>query len=84
MSVMIQIENLSETGLKSVLMNLSDLILHHCQRCAPGEGMELFNDYITPEGCYWLYQFLRNGREVHVSSTTLALLKNGTNHPELL
>lgn len=81
---MIQIENLSPTGLESVMMNLSELIQNHCQRCAPGEGMQLFNQYITPEGCYWLYQFLRNGREVHVSPTTLALLKNGTNHPELL
>lgn len=81
---MIQIENLSEAGLASVMMNLSDLIKNHCQKCAPGEGMQLFNEYITPEGCYWLYQFLRNGHEVHVSPTTLALLKNGTNHPELL
>lgn len=82
---MVQIENLSEQGLQNIIMNVADMInSHYCNSC-PEHGMQMEHQWITPEGCYWLYKLLSLDQSgVLVKPQVLERLKNGTNHPETL
>lgn len=82
---MIQIENISEAGFQHLLMDISEIINFNAIESSPEHGLLTKGAWITPEGCYWLYKFLSNDEShVLVNTKVLALLKNGTNHPELL
>ena len=82
---MIQIENISEYGLQNLLMNINDIVNLYAIRSFPECGLQMKDNWITPEGCYWLYKLLSNDESgVLVRPKVLELLKNGTNHPELL
>lgn len=82
---MIKIENLSEEGLRNIIMNVSDVIDAHYCNSSYESGMQLEHTWITPEGCYWLYKLLSLDQSgVLVSPRVLERLKNGTNHPETL
>lgn len=82
---MVEIEKISQYGLDNVLMNVSDLIMNHSRFSSQGEGLQLEHTWITPEGCYWLYMFLSSDKTGFlVSPKVLNLLKQGTNHPNLL
>ena len=82
---MVEIENLDEQGLQNIIMNVADMIdLHYC-KSIPGCGMQMEHEWITPEGCYWLYKLLSLDKSgVLVRPRVLERLKNGTNHPETL
>lgn len=82
---MIKIENLSWDGLQNIMMNVADMIDAHYCSSSPGQGMQLEHEWITPEGCYWLYKLLSVDRtRILVRPRVLERLKNGTNHPEKL
>lgn len=82
---MVQIENLSEEGLRNILMNVADIINSHYCNSSPECGMQMEREWISPEGCYWLYKFLSIDQSgILVRSQVLDNLKNGTNHPETL
>lgn len=82
---MVQIENLSEQGLQNILMIVADLIDFHYCYSSPEYGMQMEHQWITPEGCYWLYKLLSSDKSgVLVRPRVLEHLKNGTNHPETL
>lgn len=82
---MIKMENLSEEGLKNIIMNVSDIIDSHYCNSSYKDGMQLEHAWITPEGCYWLYKLLSLDQSgVLVRPRVLEHLKNGTNHPETL
>lgn len=49
------------------------------------DGLQIGNEWITPENCYWLYKLLETQRGTClVDEAVLNALKNGTNHPETL
>ena len=82
---MVTIENLSEQGLLNIIMNVADMIDSHFSQSKPECGMLLEHQWITPEGCYWLYKLLSQDQSgVLVRPRVLEHLKNGTNHPEML
>lgn len=82
---MVKIENLSEQGLQNIIMNVADIIDSHFCNSSPECGMQLENQWITPEGCYWLYKLLsQDTTGVLVRPRVLEHLKHGTNHPETL
>lgn len=82
---MVELENLGVYGLDSVIMNVSDLIAEHALSSAPEKGLQMQRGWITPEGCYNLYKFLSSDKTgVLARPKVLELLKQGTNHPELL
>lgn len=82
---MVKIENISKQGLQNIIMNVSDIIDSHFCNSSPGHGMDLENQWITPEGCYWLYKLLSSDEtNVLTRPRVLERLKNGTNHPDLL
>lgn len=82
---MVQIENLSEQGLQNIIMNVADMIDYHYRNSRPEGGMQLEHQWISPEGCYWLYKLLSLDKSgVLVRPQVLERLKNGTNHPEML
>ena len=82
---MIKIEDISEQGLQNIIMNVADMIDYHFCNSSPEHGLQLENQWITPEGCYWLYKLLSQDQSgVLVRPRVLERLKNGTNHPELL
>lgn len=82
---MVQIENLSEQGLWNIIMNVADIIDSHFCNSSPECGMEMEHEWISPEGCYWLFKLLSQDQSgVLVRRGVLDKLKNGTNHPEML
>lgn len=82
---MVTIENISEQGLQNILMNVASIIDSHFCNSSPESGMQLDKEWITPEGCYWLYKLLSlDETRVLVSNRVLERIKNGTNHPESL
>lgn len=82
---MVKIENISEQGLQNILMNVADMIDSHFCNSSPECGMQLEHQWITPEGCYWLYKLLSSDEtNVLVRPRVLEYLKMGTNHPETL
>lgn len=82
---MVTIENISEQGLQNIMMNVADIIDSHFSNSSPECGMQLEHQWITPEGCYWLYKLLSlDETHVLVRPGVLEHLKNGTNHPETL
>lgn len=82
---MLQIENLNETGLCYLIMDVAEMIDSHCLEEQKGPGLQMENCWITPEGCYWLFKLMQNAR---YNDATIArvrnMLKQGTNHPEML
>lgn len=82
---MVTIENISEQGLRNIIMNVADMIDSHFCHSEPECGMQLEQEWLTPEGCYWLYKLLSQDQSgVLVRPRVLERLKNGTNHPETL
>lgn len=82
---MVRIEQLSEHGLQNIIMNVADMIDSHFCYSSPECGMQMGHEWITPEGCYWLYKLLSLDQSgVLVRQRVLDHLKNGTNHPETL
>ena len=82
---MVQIENLSEQGLQNIIMNVAEMIDSHYCNSSPECGMQMEHQWITPEGCYWLYKLLSIDQSgVLVRPRVLNNLKQGTNHPESL
>lgn len=82
---MVKIENISEQGLQNILMNVADMIDSHFCNSSPECGMQLEHQWITPEGCYWLYKLLSSDEtNILFRSRVLKYLKMGTNHPETL
>ena len=78
------LKNISDEGLRNVIMNINDIIQRNMD-VTKGSGLQVGNEWITPEGCYWLYRLLEPARGTClVSDTVLNALRNGTNAPETL
>lgn len=78
------LENISAHGLYNIIMAINDIIQKNMD-VSKNEGLQVGNNWLTPEECYWLYKFLVTERGTClVSDTVLEALRNGTNHPETL
>ena len=81
---MVQIENLNEHGLQLVIMAIEEMFGKNIQFSTTEAGAYFNKCWCTPETCYYLYKLLTAYPELHVNPHLLSVLKNGTNHPELL
>lgn len=77
-------EEINEHGLEMIIMAINDIIeTNGCQ--TRSDGLYVDHTWLTPETCYWLYKLVSTMRDsCLVSDKTLRLLREGTNHPELL
>lgn len=76
--------NISDYGWENILMNVSDIIQFNMIE-TESKGLQIGHEWLSPEGCYWLYKLLATGREtILVSDKVLDALRNGTNYPESL
>lgn len=76
--------NVSNHGLEYVAMAICDIVNNESE-VSEGEGLLIRKTWLTPETCYWLYQFLKeSGFPISCMGKALDILKNHTNHPEML
>lgn len=78
------LENISYLGIRDIIMNINDIIQRNME-VTKGGGLQVGKEWITPEGCYWLYRLLETERGTTlVDDTVLDALRNGTNEPDTL
>lgn len=81
---MVQIKSLNEHGLSYSVMGLLDLLSVEL-RSSVEHGCYCGDVWLTPETCYWFYLLLKEAGSFDSRSVrVMEILKNGTNHPELL
>lgn len=72
----------SEINWDSVIMNINDMIESNLKE-QDGYGLQVGREWITPEGCYNLWELLKIKRGTClVSDKVLESLRKGTNYPD--
>ena len=83
-SIMVTIKDFNEHGLAYLAMGIADLMKGSISS-SKENGCWVDINWLTPETCYWFYKFLKSYADAGIVSKDLVeILKNGTNHPEML